>query len=116
MKSTEVEKQPPSRGHKHICVPFESEAHYQGCVEDVAKYREYLTKLSAQHPELFPQAIGGGDTLHHTYPPRKQQGVGRRVTNKGRGGGFPPPPPPFISPPPTATPAAGPPPLFSPAG
>jgi hypothetical protein len=85
MKSTEVEKQPPSRGHKHICVPFESEAHYQGCVEDVAKYREYLTKLSAQHPELFPQAIGGGYTFHDTYRSRKQQVVVRRIKLKASG-------------------------------
>jgi len=85
MKSTEVEKQPPSRGHKHICVPFESEAHYQECVEDVATYREYLTKLSAQHPELFPQAIGSGYTFHDTYRSRKPQMAVRRIKLKASG-------------------------------
>jgi hypothetical protein len=88
MKSTEVEKRPPSRGHKHICVPFESEAHYQRCVGDVAKYREYLTQLSAQHPELFPQAIGGGYTFHDTYRSRKQGVVLRRIKLKASGAVF----------------------------
>jgi hypothetical protein len=85
MKSTEVEKHSPSRGHKHICVPFESEAHYQECVEDVAKYREYLMKLSAQHPELFPQEIGGGYTFHDIYRSRKQGVVLRRIKLKASG-------------------------------
>jgi hypothetical protein len=85
MKSTEVEKHSPSRGHKHICVPFESEAHYQEWVEDVAKYREYLMKLSAQHPELFPQEIGGGYTFHDIYRSRKQGVVLRRIKLKASG-------------------------------
>ena len=45
MKHTELEQQPPSRGSKHICVPFENEAQYQECVADVAQYRHYLTQL-----------------------------------------------------------------------
>jgi hypothetical protein len=85
MKSTEVEKHSPSRGHKHIGVPFESEAHYQECVDDVAKYREYLMKLSAQHPELFPQEIGGGYTFHDIYRSRKQGVVLRRIKLKASG-------------------------------
>ena len=58
MNNTEVEKRPPSRGSKHICVPFDNEAQYQACVADVARYRAYLTAVFVQHPELFPQALG----------------------------------------------------------
>ncbi len=79
MSNTEAEKCPPSRGHKHICVPFASEAHYQACVEDVAKYRQHLTTMSQQHPELFPQALGHGYTFHDRYQSRKQRCVLRRI-------------------------------------
>jgi hypothetical protein len=79
MKHTELEQQPPSRGSKHICVPFDTEAQYQACVDDVAKYREYLRKLSAQHPELFPRALGQGYTFHDRYRSRKQGVVLRRI-------------------------------------
>lgn len=77
MNNTAVEKEPPSRGSKHICVPFETEAQYQACVADVMEYRAFLTKMSAQHPELFPQAMGQGYTFHDRYRSRKQ-GVGLR--------------------------------------
>ena len=77
MKRPEEENQPPSRGSKHICVPFDNEAHYQEWVADVAKYRRYLTQMSAQHPELFPQAISGGYAFHARYRSRKQ-GLGLR--------------------------------------
>jgi hypothetical protein len=79
MKHTELEPPPPSRGCKHICVPFDTEAQYQECVDDVAKYREYLTKMRAQHPELFPQALSQGYTFHDRYRSRKQGVVLRRI-------------------------------------
>jgi hypothetical protein len=82
MSNTEAEKRPPSRGHKHICVPFASEAHYQDCVADVAKYRQYLTTMFQQHPELFPQALDNGYTFHDRYQSRKQQCVLRRIKLK----------------------------------
>lgn len=82
MSNTEVEKSPPSRGRKHICVPFENEAQYQEGVADVAKYREYLTKMRAQHPELFPQLLGQGYTFHDCYRSRKQGVVLRRIKLK----------------------------------
>ena len=85
MNNTEVDKSPPSRGSKHICVPFASEAQYQGCVAEVAKYRLYLTKLHAQHPELFPQAMGQGYTFHDRYCSRKQGVVLRRIKLKTSG-------------------------------
>jgi hypothetical protein len=82
MNNTEVEQPPPSRGRKHICVPFESEAQYHECVAEVAHYREYLMQLSVQHPELFPQAMGQGYTFHDRYCSRKQGIVLRRIKLK----------------------------------
>jgi hypothetical protein len=83
MKNTELEPQPPSRGRKSICLPFESEAQYQACVADVAQYREYLTKMVGHHPELFPQAMGQGYTFHDCYRSRKQGVILRRIKLKG---------------------------------
>jgi hypothetical protein len=88
MNNTEVEKQPPSRGSKHICIPFETEAQYQACVADVTKYREYLTQSSQRYPELFPQTMGQGYTFHDCYGSRKQ-GIGlRRIKLKATGAVF----------------------------
>ncbi len=88
MNNTALEQQPPSRGRKHICLPFESEAHYQACVDDVTQYRAYLTKLSAQHPELLPQALGEGYTFHDRYCSHKQGVVLRRIKLKASGAVF----------------------------
>jgi len=82
MRDPEAEKHQPSRSRKHSCVPFESEAHYPEGEADVAKYRAYLTTLHPQHPELFPQALGEGDTCPDRYQSRKQQGVLRRIKLK----------------------------------
>jgi hypothetical protein len=83
MSNTAAEKRSPSRGSKHICVPFASEAHYQECVADVAKYRTYLTTVGQQHPELFPRALAQGYTFHDRYHSRKQGVVLRRIKLKG---------------------------------
>ncbi len=88
MSNTEVEKPPPSRGSKHICVAFESEAHYQVCVSDIAQYRQYLTPMIEQYPELFPQAIRGGYTFHDRYRSRKQGIELRRIKLKASGAVF----------------------------
>jgi len=48
----------------------------------VAKYRRYLTEMSEQHPELFPQAIGAGYAFHARYRSRKQGVVLRRIKLK----------------------------------
>ena len=82
MSNPEAEKRSPSRGTKHICVPFASEGHYQECVADVATYRTYLTREFQQHPELFPQAMGDGYTFHDRYRSRKQGVVLRRIKLK----------------------------------
>lgn len=88
MSNTEGEKRAPSRGTKHICVPFASEAHYQECVDDVAKYRQHLRTTYEQHPEVFPQALAQGYTFHDRYPVRKQRCVVRRIKLKATGAVF----------------------------
>lgn len=82
MSNTEGELRAPSRGTKHICVPFTSEAAYQECVDDVTKYRQHLRAKYEQHPELFPQAWAQGYTFHDCYLVRKQRCVVRRIKLK----------------------------------
>jgi len=88
MSNTEVEKSPPSRGSKYICVPFETEAHYQVCMGDVAQYRQHLTPMLEHCPELFPQAIRDGYTFHDRYCLRKQGIAVRRIKLKTSGAVF----------------------------
>jgi hypothetical protein len=52
------------------------------------QYRQYLTLMIAQSPELFPQAIGGGYTFHDCYRSRKQGVVLRRLKLKASGAVF----------------------------
>ena len=82
MKRPEGENPPPSRGSKQICVPFDAEAQDQAGVVAVAQYRGYLTQMSEQHPELFPQAISGGYAFHARSRSRKQGVVLRRIKLK----------------------------------
>ena len=42
-------------GTKHSCLPFPSEAQYRAYVDDPAQYRQYLTQMLRQYPELFPK-------------------------------------------------------------
>jgi hypothetical protein len=48
---------------KRITLPISLED-YQQIVADRREYRIWLDAMIAQHPELFPQAIAGGYTLH----------------------------------------------------
>jgi hypothetical protein len=75
MRPTEAEQRPPSRGPKHICLPFQSEADYQACVENVTTYRAQLTNMQKQYPEIFPQAMAAGFRFHDLYRSRKQPGL-----------------------------------------
>ena len=54
----------PSRGEKTICLLFESEAHYDECVEDTARFRQALEERYKRHPELFPARFAEGFWLH----------------------------------------------------
>ena len=59
-------------GHKHICLPFASEGQYREYGDDPAQYRQYLGERLSQYPELFPQAMDQGFTLHDSYVSIKQ--------------------------------------------
>jgi hypothetical protein len=71
----------PSRG-KSLCVPFESEEHYAACVADPESFRQHLTEVYGQHPELFPTRMREGFVLHDKRWSIKQQGMLRRLELK----------------------------------
>ncbi|HSX78501.1 MAG TPA: hypothetical protein VLQ80_08035 [Candidatus Saccharimonadia bacterium] len=71
----------PSRG-KSLCVPFESEEHYAACVAEPASFRQHLTTVCGQHPELFPASISEGFVLHDKRWSLKQQVMLRRLERK----------------------------------
>lgn len=64
---------------KTICLPCPSEDHYRECMEDGGVFRRFLLEMIAQHPELFPEKITEGFTLHgFTAPSEKQEGFRMR--------------------------------------
>lgn len=66
-------------GNKHICLPFTSKAQYREYVDDPAQYRQYLTQMLRQHPELFPKGMEQGFTFHDCYVSVKQDLIVRRI-------------------------------------
>ena len=77
----------PSRG-KSICVPFGNEEYYAACVADPESFRQHLTEVLGQHPELFPTSIDGGFVLHDKSWSLKQQLMLRRIERKATAGVF----------------------------
>src|SRR6516164_4244458 len=71
----------PTRG-KSICVPFDSEEHYAACVADPESFRQHLTEVFDQHPELFPTRMSEGFVLHDKSWSIKQQVMLRRLELK----------------------------------
>src|SRR5713101_5803369 len=71
----------PSRG-KSICVPFDSAEHYAACVADPQSFRQHLTEVFGQHPELFPTRMSEGFMLHDKSWSIKQQVMLRRLELK----------------------------------
>src|SRR2546422_11007419 len=71
----------PSRG-KSICVPFDSAEHYAACVADPERFRQHLTAVCGQHPELFPARMSEGFVLHDKSSSIKQQVMLRRLALK----------------------------------
>jgi hypothetical protein len=63
-------------------VPFESEEHYAACVAEPASFRQHLTAVVGQHPELFPARISAGFVLHDKSWSIKQQVMLRRLELK----------------------------------
>src|SRR6266446_5804956 len=77
----------PTRG-KSICVPFDSDEHYAVCVADPESFRQHLTAVCGQHPELFPARIDEGLVLHDKRWSIKQQLRLRRIELKTTAGVF----------------------------
>src|SRR5713101_2871452 len=77
----------PSRG-KSLCVPFESEEHYAACVADPESFRQHLTEVFGQYPELFPARTDEGFVLHDKSWSLKQQLMLRRIELKATAGVF----------------------------
>jgi hypothetical protein len=75
-------------GTKHICLPFASEAQYREYVDDPAQYRQYLSAMLHQYPELFPQDMDQGFPLHDVYVSVKPDLIMRRITLITTGAGF----------------------------
>src|SRR5262245_36375838 len=81
-KHTRAEPPTPSTSRKHICLPFESDEHYDKCVADHRQFREYLNGQIAARPELFPEAVNVGYTFHDQYQSRKLKLTLRRIKLK----------------------------------
>ena len=75
-------------GSQHICLPFASEAQYREYVDDPAQYRQYLSAMVRQYPELFPQDMDQGFTFHDAYASVKQDVIVRRIKVKTTGAVF----------------------------
>jgi hypothetical protein len=67
---------------KSICVPFDSEEHYAACVANPESFRQHLTEVFGQHPELFPTRMSEGFVLHDKSWSIKQQVMLRRLELK----------------------------------
>lgn len=72
-------------GVKHLCLPFESEAHDAQCLADLRQYRTWLQQMFAQHPALFPRDFGAGFHWHAQYRLKKQALDLRRLKLKATG-------------------------------
>jgi hypothetical protein len=75
-------------GHKHSCLPFASEAQYRDSIDDPAQYRQYLSRMLDQHPELFPADMDQGFPFHDCYVSLKQDLIVRRIKVKATGAVF----------------------------
>ncbi len=68
-----------------LCLPFDSEAHYQTCVENLTMYRQHIEAIRRQHAELLPKEIAAGYSFHSKYWSVKQQLLLRRIQVKATG-------------------------------
>jgi hypothetical protein len=75
-------------GNKPICLPFASEALYREYVDHPAQYRQYLSEMRRQYPELFPQDMDQGFPFHDAYVSVKQDVIVRRIKLKTTGAVF----------------------------
>ncbi len=64
---------------KCICLAFPSEEHYEQCMKDAGAFRQFLTTMYSQYPELFPRQMSQGFKFHSFTPfSRKQEGFRMR--------------------------------------
>ena len=64
---------------KTICLPFSSEEHHEQCMKDKAAFRQFLTDMHSQYPELFPGPMAQGFNLQGFTPLSvKQEGFQMR--------------------------------------
>ena len=66
-------------GNTHICLPFASEALYREYVDHPAQYRQYLSEMLHQYPELFPHDMDQGFPLHDADASVTQDVIVRRI-------------------------------------
>jgi hypothetical protein len=57
-------------------------------VDDTAQYRQSLTQMLRQYPELFPKDMDQGSTFHDASMSVKQDLIVRRITVKATGAVF----------------------------
>ncbi len=82
-KSTRT-KSKIARPQKRITLPIEQER-YNEIVDNCQAYRKWLDEMIASHPELFPENIGEGYTLHDARGSTKLEKVRlRRICLKAR--------------------------------
>lgn len=75
-------------GTKPICLPCTSAAPYRVSVDTPAQYRQYLTQMLSQHPELFPTGMDQGFTFHDRDASVKHDLIVRRITLQATGAVF----------------------------
>ena len=68
----------PVRGQRTICIPC-SHQQYEPIVDDPERYREFLDRLIATSPELFPPEIRRGYRMKDLYTSRKTGWKLRRI-------------------------------------
>ena len=57
-------------------------------MDNTTQYRQYLTQILCQHPELFPKGMDQGFTFHDSYASVKQDLIVRRMKVKATGAVF----------------------------
>lgn len=70
------------RNCRTICLFFPDEKHYQTCMRDKRKFRQYVDEWYQAHPELFPAKMGEGYQLIGYVTTSKQDLKMRRLRLK----------------------------------
>jgi hypothetical protein len=75
-------------GNKALCLPCASAAQYRDSVDYPTPYRQSLSQMLEQQPDLFPQDMGQGFRLHDAYASVKQDVIVRRMKLQATGAVF----------------------------